>query len=224
MADFPGDETLRLLRFVLQRSTPRASVAALLALGEVGDQRDVGALLRIAHFGRWPLPAAATFAIRRIAEQPEVKKRTLERSLCELTGLRDPYARANVVSALAVLGGGGCPDVDLRTWYAAFEPSVVRTATARFLRARAEQQDAPDLELVQMLATCSSDPDASVRAACAPSRSNLAAPSSVQTQSIDLIAYDGDGQTPLRQRLIALRFADASAFVGYTDANARVQL
>jgi len=217
LADFPGDETRRLLRFVLQRSAPRSSIAALLALGEVGDHRDIAAIVRVARFGHWPLPAAATFALRRIAEKPEVKKRTLERSLCELTVLRDPYARANVASALAALGGSGCPDFDLQKWYAASEPSVVRAATARFLRMRAEQTVANDGALLQTLALCSSDPDPLVRAACAPT-----AASPAPAQSIDVVAFDSDGQSPLRQKLVALRFSDTSTFVGYTDANARV--
>jgi hypothetical protein len=41
-------------------------------------------------------------------------------------------------------------------------------------------------------------------------------------QSIDMVAFDSDGQTLLRQKLVALRFSDTSTFVGYTDANARV--
>jgi HEAT repeat protein len=220
LADFPGDETRRLLRFVLQRSAPRAGLAALLALGEVGDQRDITAVQRIARFAHWPLPAAATFALRRIAGRAEIKKRALERSLCELGHLRDPYARANIASSLAALGGNGCSEFDVRAWYAASEPSVVRAAAARFLRARAEQLDVNEPELLQLLATCSSDPDPVVRAACAPTRTADAEAS----RPIEIVAYDADGQTPLRQRLIALRFADASAFVGYTDANARVLL
>lgn len=224
LSDFPGDETRGLLRFVLQRSVPRAGLAAVVALGEVGDARDLSALLRVARFGSWPLPAAATFALRRIAEQPEVKKRALERSLCELTGLRDPYARANIASALAALGGNGCPDFDLRAWYASFEPSVVRTATARFLRVRAEREGAPDPELARALAMCSSDPDSRVRAACAPAREDAGEPKTSRTQVVNVVAYDADGQTPLRERLVALRFPDASVFVGYTDVNARVLL
>jgi HEAT repeat protein len=220
LADFPGDETRRLLRFVLQRSAPRGGMAALLALGEVGDQRDLTAIHRMARFAHWPLPAAATFALRRIAGRADIKKRALERSLCELGHLRDPYARANVASSLAALGGNGCTEFDVRAWYAASEPSVVRAAAARFLRARAEQLDTNEPELLRLLATCSSDPDPLVRAACAPLRSADGS----ATRPLEIVAYDADGQTLLRQRLIALRFADASAFVGYTDANARVLL
>jgi HEAT repeat protein len=217
MSDFPGDETRRLLRFVLQRSSPRASVAALLALGEIGDQRDVAGIARTARASHWPLPAAATYALRRIAEKPDIKKRALERTLCELISLRDPYARANLASALAVLGGNGCPDVDLTSWYAATEPSVVRAAAARFMRARAEQNP-DDPQLTQLLAACSNDPDPLVSAACSPTRK------SEPSRPIDVVALGGDSHSPLRQRLIALRFSDASAFVGYTDANARVLL
>jgi HEAT repeat protein len=220
LADFPGDETRRLLRFVLQRSAPRAGIAALLALGEVGDQRDLTAVQRMARFAHWPLPAAATFALRRIAGRADVKKRALERSLCELGHLRDPYARANIASSLAALGGNGCTEFDVRTWYAASEPSVVRAAAARFLRARAEQLDTSEPDLLRLLATCSSDPDPLVRAACEPTRGGRAQSAS----PVEIVAYDADGQTPLRNRLVALRFADASAFVGYTDANARVLL
>jgi HEAT repeat protein len=223
LSDIPGDDTRRLLRFVLQRAAPRATISALLALGEIGDQREIGALLKVARFGHWPLPAAATFALRRIAEQPEVKKRALERSLCELTNVRDAHARANVASALAALGGSTCPDFDLRRWYAAGEPSVLRSAAARWLRARAENADTPDPELTQTLAICSSDPDPFVRAACTPAR-EAPEPVAAQTQSVDIVALGGDGQTLLRQRLIALRLADASVFVGFTDENARVLL
>jgi HEAT repeat protein len=217
LSDFPGEETRRLLRFVLQRSSPRASVAALLALGEIGDQRDVAGIARTARSTHWPLPAAATYALRRIAEKPDIRKRALERTLCELISLRDPYARANLVSALAVLGGNGCPELDLTTWYAATEPSVVRAGAARFMRVRAEQNP-DDPQLVQLLAACSNDPDPSVSAACSPTR-KVEPP-----RPIDVVALDGDSQGLLGQRLIALRFSDASVFVGYTDANARVLL
>jgi HEAT repeat protein len=218
LIDFPGDETRRLLRFVLQRSSPRSALAALIALGEVGDQRDAAALLRLAEHAHWPLPAAASYALSRIALRGDVKKRTLERGLCELTQLDDPYARANVVGALAALGGGSCPDLDLRGWYAAGQPSVLRSAVARWLRVRAQNAGQPDAELRELLAECTADPDPLVRAACSP------AAAVAGSQAIDLVAYDSDGETPLRQRLIALRFADSSALVGYTDANARIQL
>ncbi|HKP55563.1 MAG TPA: HEAT repeat domain-containing protein, partial [Polyangiales bacterium] len=218
LVDFPGDDTRRLLRFVLQRSSPRAAVAALIALGEVGDQRDAPALLRLAEHAHWPLPAAASYALQRIALRSDVKKRTLERGLCELTQLSDPYARANVLSALAALGGGSCPDLDLRGWYAAGQPSVLRSAVARWLRVRAQGEGPADAELGHLLSECTADPDPLVRAACSP----LPAPGGSQT--VDLIAHGRDGETPLRQRLIALRFADGSALVAYTDANARIQL
>ena len=215
LADFPGDETRRLLRFVLQRSAPRAGVSAVLALGEVGDQRDVAALLRVARHAHWPLPAAATFAVRRIVEREDVKKKTLERSLCELTGLTDPYARANVAAALAALGGATCPGVDLAAWYASGEPSVVRSAAARWLRARAAAGET-EPSLTKLLATCSGDPDPLVRASCSP------AASSGGGRALDVIARSGDGERLMSQRLIALRLPDASVYVGFTDANARV--
>ncbi len=219
LADFPGDETRRLLRFVLQRSAPRAGAAALLALGEVGDQRDVAALVRIARHAHWPLPAVATFALRRFAERADVKKRALERSLCELTDLADPYARANIVAGLAALGGSACPDLDLRAWYAAGEPSVVRSAVGRWLRAHAlaSADTGADPQLASLLARCAGDSDPLVRAACA-----VQPPAGVH--ALDIVAVDGGSEAPLRNRLVALRLPDASAFVGYTDANARVLL
>jgi len=200
----------------LQRSATRASVAAVLALGEVGDQRDVPALLRVARHAHWPLPAAATYALRRVAEREDVKKKSLERSLCELTGATDPYARANVAAALAALGGATCPGLDLAGWYASGEPSVVRSAAARWLRARVTAGEVT-AELSKLLATCSGDPDPLVRASCAPLATNT-------SRALDVVAIDRDTQRPRPQRLVALRFADASVYVGYTDANARVLL
>ncbi|HKU39146.1 MAG TPA: hypothetical protein VJR89_13385, partial [Polyangiales bacterium] len=218
LVDFPGDETRRLLRFVLQRSAPRSTLAALIALGEVGDQRDAAALVRVAERGHWPLPAAASYALARLAERGDVKKRTFERGLCELTQLSDPYARANIVSGLAALGGGSCADLDVRGWYAAGQPSVLRSAVAHWLRARADAEDGLEPELGELLAQCLGDSDPLVRAACAPLRERQA------KRALDLTAHAADDETELRERLIAVRFENGTTVIAYTDANARLLL
>ena len=216
LADFPHEDTRRLLRFVLQHDGPRVSVAAALALGEVGDQRDVAALVHTAQRTLWPVPVAATFGLVRMAQRGVTKRHSMQRMLCELAGSHDPYVRANVAAGLAALAAPGCNDAQAPLhWLEASHASVVRTAAARWARAL----DPSEPSATHALRVCAHDSDPHVASSCRAEP--LPAPT-MQRLSVDALA--ADGQTPLDERLIALRLANASVFVGYTDSNGHVAL
>jgi hypothetical protein len=125
--------------------------------------------------------------------------------------------RANVALAAARLGlariDGGPTALD---WLGAATPPIVRAAAARW--AFAVRDGAEGEQLASALAACASDPTqpALARACAAP-----ALPT--ETDDADLIAIDSLGQ-PMPDRLVAVRLADGSALVTYTDARARVRL
>lgn len=229
LGSFPGEETRRLLRYTLQQnSSARTTLAAALALGEVGDERDVPALARLLRSSHWPLPAATSHALRRIAARATSRKRALERVLCGLTDHPAGYVRANLASALGALAAR-CDGLDPRRWLAPDEPSAVRAAAGYWLWALAHAEAAPDADAERALHACASDPDRLVRAACSgASRGALHAEHSGGAWAqieLDLLATAaGDEATPLRDRLIAVRLPDTSVFVGHTDANGELYL
>ena len=66
------------------------------------------------------------------------------------------------------------------------------------------------------------DVEQSVRDVCA---APAAAPGAAKRGgTTDVYAYEDDGVTLIRNRLVALRMADGTAFLGYTDANGHIRL
>jgi HEAT repeat protein len=108
LSAFDDEETRRLLRYVLIHASDELTVAAATALGEVGDHRDAGALVKLTERKRWPVPAAASFALARLAQRGEIKKHAMSRTLCGIATSKDPFVRRNIQAALAALAADGC--------------------------------------------------------------------------------------------------------------------
>ncbi len=219
LSAFDGDETRKLLRYLLMRPTPRLATAAVLALGEVGDQRDAAAIVRKAVRLAWPVNGAAAFALARMAARGVIKKRTLGRTLCEFAASREPYVRANVAAAMASMAAPACNEsVHPLRWLDATHASALRVAAARWARAAAEAGELSAAEVEPALRHCAGDADPAVAKAC--SRQTVVG----KREQSDVYAYQNDGQQLLRNRLVALRFVDGTVFLGYSDDNGHVML
>ncbi len=210
----PSEASLALLR----ERTEAGDWAAALALGEIGSAVDVARLARLADEGSWPASTTAAFALARLGRRGELGEDDAPR-LCALArARRAPHLRANVVIALAAIGGrceAGEPatHVHPRSWLSRAHAPVVRGAAARWLAASYPEE--ADL----LLGDCVEDalsPD--VRRACTDPRMPPL------EKTADIYAYAVDGRTLLRDTLVALRLADGSSFVVRTDANAHVRL
>ena len=218
LGDYDVPQTRQLLRFVLQNESPRSALQASLALAELGGERDAEALARSAERGIWPLPAAASYALARIAQRGVSKQRAFERLLCRLGALHDPYVRANVAAGLAAIRAEACdarlhPQVLLQE----SEPASVRVAAARWLSAsRVDEAGAPERR--RALALCAADRDPAVAAACA----GQAVPPDANGKLL-LRAFSSNGEA-WTERPVALRMPDGAVYVGPTDANAQVLL
>ncbi len=210
----PNEASLALLR----EHAADGDWASTLALGEVGSAADTDRLLTVAAEGSWPASTTAAFALARLGRRGELGDDAAPR-LCALArARRAPHLRANVVIALAAIGGrceSGEPSTHVhpRSWLTRAHAPVVRGAAARWLAA--SYPDQADL----VLGDCMEDalsPD--VRAACADPRMPPL------EDTADVYAYAVDGRTLLRDTVVALRLADGSSFVVRTDANAHLRL
>lgn len=202
-------DDLALLRSTLETGNVSSQLAALAGLGRHGDASDVTRLAETAATGRWPLPAGAAFAL---AEMTRREISVGADVLCPLLARRDAHVRANVIVALTRTGAT-CPEREAMTFLDAAHASAVRGAAARWLAATR-----PGASTRDALARCAEEDLApEVSRACA--RPEL--PS--ETQLADVYAYAFDRENLLRDQLIALRFADGSALMVHTDANAHVR-
>jgi hypothetical protein len=237
---FDPQQARPVLRYVLREGRGRVVVGAALALGEVGDGRDVAALSRTAERRHWPAPAAAAHGIYRIVARGAVKAHAARRALCELGTSREPHVRANVAAAMAVLGAAPCTlgaapagegeDTggaagaarelpDPVRWLGPSTGPDVRAAAARWLWAAARGGRVDAQAARRALARCAAtDAEARVRCACAQPRRPRAG------EAVELTAYASDRSTLLRDRLISVHLPDGAVFVGYTDDNAEVRL
>jgi HEAT repeat protein len=209
LGDFPSEDARRLLRYMLMNDAPPVVLSAELALGELGDQRDSSALLKAAERGVWPLPAAAAYALARIAQRGAGKKHALQRALCALGRDRDVLVRANVAAGLSALGSERCDDrVDPSVWLGPAESPILRRAAAAWALAGADVD-------VQARARklCAERPDDELRAACHAGQPSAA------SGTVDIHAYAADGRSDLTDRLVAVSGLGAGIFVGPTDAN-----
>lgn len=222
LARLGTDEKARVaLRYVLDQGGERSAVAALSALAEVGDERDLGALVRTARRKHWPLPAAATYALARMTLRGVLKPHVAKRALCQLGRSRQPYIRANVAAALAGIGASACEDggPDPLRWLSRAAAPAVRFAAARWIRAAVATDHMDEPSARAALEECARvDVDANVRAACAT------APSAPRRTALHVQALDVGASSALADRLVALRITDGSVFLGYGDHNGTVYL
>jgi hypothetical protein len=153
-----------------------------------------------------------------MAQRGVSKKHSLGRLLCQLAASTDPYVRANVAAGMNALAAEPCEHADPLPWLGADQPQVLRVAAAAWTRtlAAGENRD-PSFERARL--ACAADLDPRVAAAC-----RTDAPAETRRAARRLLAIGRDGQSMLSDRLVALRLADRSVFVGYSDVNGDVAL
>lgn len=208
-ASGPDAEAVALFREITSatHATPAARAAAWIALGATGDVSDVERLVRGVRESPGPIAAAAAFGLaQRLRRDPEAPVDGA--AVCALLARRDAYVRANVMVALATRGVS-CEDRAPSTYLAREHAEPVRAAAARWAAAVTGHDEA--------LARCATEDLApNVAEACAhPELPPLDA-------HVDVHAFAGDERTRLRHALVALRLADGTALVAWTDANGRL--
>jgi HEAT repeat protein len=209
------------LRHLLRGGTVREAAAAALALAELGDERDVAALVKTARRRHWPVPGAAAYALARFAQRGTLRPHAAARDLCAFGRSREPYVRANVAAAMAALGARPCEEdgPDPLQWLEPEHAPVVRAAAARWAHAAAVAGRLDATAAHEALERCAAfDPESSVREVCA------APELPTGTEPTDVYAYAPDGVALLRDRLVALRLADGTVYLGYSDRNGHVRL
>ncbi|HET8935304.1 MAG TPA: HEAT repeat domain-containing protein [Polyangiales bacterium] len=220
LGDFVQGEARRMLRDMLRGDNAQNASNAAVALAEIGSDRDVEALLRAAERGSWPLPPSAAYAAARIAQRGATRKHSLERVLCRFAQLRDTYVLTNIVAALAALGAEACDaQINPRALLTPALPSALRVAAATWLHNTRPHTPEETAEHTRALASCAADHDVNVAKACAP---HAHTPT---TRGLTLLRLsDSDAQTPLQNRVVALRFPDATVFIGQSDSAGQLLL
>jgi HEAT repeat protein len=218
---FPGDEVRAALRMSLRQAPVPVLSAAAISLGDVGNAGDAMPLLKAASQHHWPVPAAAAYALARLARREAIRRRSVQRGLCELGRSREPYVRANVAVALAAMGAAPCEGGPhpLRWLTSRRAAPVVRAAAARWAFSAAAAGKLPEREVRGALAACArreSEPRI-VEACEIPRMPPL-------DDLVDVYAFSADGRTLLSHRPVALLLADGSVFVGLADANGHVRI
>lgn len=221
MGAYPAADSRPVLRHVLRLSTTRTLVSAVVALGEVGDERDLTALLKLMDRKHWPVPGAVMYAVARMAERGVLKPFSTQRALCEFGGRREPLVRANLATAMARLGVGPCRDgLDPRDWLGREQVQPVRLAALRWLQVARHHGKLKAAEVDRFLRRCVvREPDPVIARACEglPAREGEPGP-------LEVFAYDRDGRELLEDRLVAVRFDDGLLYLGHTDENGRLGL
>lgn len=211
-----------LLRYVLAHGSAREVAAAAIALGETGDERDLPVLAKVAKRHHWPVPAAATYALARLAQRGLLRPHAAGRMLCELGASRAPYVRANVAAALTALAAAPCDAAGPHplTWLGPEHAIVVRNAAARWAHASMAAGRLDAATATAALRACAmDDADAGVRSVC-QAKTRL----SIPTSPTYIYAYGADSGAVLRNRLVALRSRDGAVMVGRTNANGQLHV
>lgn len=197
---------------------PAVRCAALVTLGEIGGPSELDEIARRVSTLRFPDLATASFALARGTAR-HAPTATIAHAWEEMARSHDPYVRANVAVAAtqrSALEVGGASALD---WLAPSMPAVVRVAAAHWARAsRAASSEGTRARIDAALAACAADVSQPALA-----RACSVGASAGEPREADVIAL-GPGERPLPGRLVALRFADASVLVTYSDARARVRL
>ncbi|MGF1465661.1 MAG: HEAT repeat domain-containing protein [Sandaracinaceae bacterium] len=222
LAQLPQDEARSALGPLLDADAGvLLNTQAAWALGEVGGPEEAEALLRRAPSLRWPASAAAAFGLARLAARGALTSAAAD-ELCRLGGgSPDPFVRANVAIALARLGAGPCDagGPDPRRWLEPRHSTVVRAAAARWLAVAADAGAIAAPTVQATLEACAED---LLSPAVATVCGSPAFPDGEEVA--DIYAYAPDGETLWRRRLVALRLADGTVWLGHTDANGHLRL
>ncbi len=199
----------------LDAADPEIATAAYTTLAAIGGAPELDAIVTRVTTLRFPVNAAAAFALARMARRG-VPSGGIGPALASLSTSHDPYVRANVALAAAYLRlpriDGGPTALD---WLTGTAP-IVRAAAARWGSAVRDQVD--PARVATLLAVCAHDP-------AQPALARACASPALETseEDADLVAIDTASRA-MPGRLIALRLADGSALVTYTDARGRVRL
>lgn len=221
LAGFPDAQAKGLIRYLLSHASVPVTTAAVVALGETGNHQDLKLLTQTARRRHWPIPGAVAFAIARMAQRQQLRAEAAQRALCKLGRSREPYLRANVASAMAVLGGRPCADdgPSPLAWLGAGHAPAVRLAAAHWLwSAHAAGRIPADTAAEALLRCQRRDLDDRVVGACSR------APSPLPATPLDVYAYGARGRSLLRNRLVAVRFGDGSVMLAPTDDNGHLGL
>jgi HEAT repeat protein len=197
-------------------------VAAAGALGERSTAERVALLLSLAQTASWPVPAAASFSLARMARRGVIAEAGPHgEALCELAASRSPYVRANAAAALAALAVPRCPggEPDPLTWLGPRHAPAVRVAAVRWLASAPASTPERQKTIDEALEHCiHADLASEVVGACRdPSLPPLDAEADVYT-------YEADGDALLADRLVALRLTDGTVLLTRSDPNGHVRL
>lgn len=132
---FHAKQVRPVLHHLLKTAPTETRVAALRALAELGDQRDVKAITAALERGHWPVPGAAMYSLARMAERGALRPFAGRRTLCRFWTRRDPVLRANLRAALAHLHASGCPPDTAGAAPGMALPQATRPATERRVNA-----------------------------------------------------------------------------------------
>ena len=221
LAQLPAADVRPVARYVLQQGSPREIAAALITLGEVGDHRDMIAMLKTSKRRHWPVPGAVAYALYRFAQRGVLRPFADKPDLCALGASREPYVRANVAATMGVLALDGCgaEGPDPLRWLGAEHAPVVRVAAARWAQAARAAGHIDAAEAARTLDLCArTDVEEAVRDACADARPRAAG------TPLETYVYAPDGVRLLRDGLVALRFADGAVLLGYADTNGHLRV
>ncbi|MFK8000053.1 MAG: HEAT repeat domain-containing protein [Polyangiales bacterium] len=188
----------------LSHTSPRVRAAAAGRAGEFGARALPDLLARLDE-GSWPEPAAASFAIARIALRGEVPE-SAGASLCQALTTRDPAARANLLLALSQLQTR-CDDMPVLRWTQLPHAAAVRGAARRYLAAHGQEFGVE----------CERESHRNVAPLC------QAIPESTYDEDVELYVYDRERQVS-RNALVSLWLADGTVLVAPTDARGFVSL
>jgi cellulose synthase operon protein C len=219
----PAAEVRPIARYVIGQGSTREVTAALATLGEVGDHRDMKAILKVARREHWPVPGAAAYTLYRLARRGMLRAFADKPDLCALGASREPYLRANIAATMAALALDGCGEKgpDPLRWLSGAQAPAVRLAAARWTQAARAAGRIDAAQATRALERCAStDIEESVRAACedpGPIGKDAFTP-------IESYLYASDGVSLLRDGLFALRFADGAVLLGYADPNGHVRV
>lgn len=221
LGNFRTREVKNVLRQLIRTSRAPVLIAAAASMGELANRRDIDQLITYNRRMQWPVQAAIAYSIARYTRRLGIHRHSLERELCSMGNSTDPYLRANVAAAMAAMRASPCPDdgPNPLQWMGREHPEVVRSAAVRWAYAASQADKLSKNEVNQLLIECSnSDPNPFVVQACRnPELPPL-------DSEIDIYAYTADGRRILKNRLIAVRLADGTVYIGYTDVNGHVRI
>ncbi|MCB9593617.1 MAG: HEAT repeat domain-containing protein [Sandaracinaceae bacterium] len=214
------DRAREALRALMDRPSVSLQTETASVLGEHGGPAEAALLLERGPSLPWPASAAAAFALARMARRGVLSLDAAHGPLCAMGASHDPFVRANVATAMAALAAPPCEGgVHPLDWLDRAHAAVVRGPAARWARAAVDAGHTSPAPVAEALLACAEEPlSPEVARVCArPTLPPL-------DSRADVFAYGPDQRSLLASRLVALRLADGSVFISYTDDNGHLRL